>query len=157
MSLALPPNSVPGSPGAASWNQIVDQAVEERFRRARSAEAALASGELVVGELCGFAAGCLTAETRRNTQAFLARNPWALGRVTALVRAARSESEQGGLAAKLLEAAKAGSLSDGRQQVADALAAASGDPAEAPLRELSERINDLDDPEAALLEVVSFI
>jgi len=110
----------------------------------------------VVGELCGFAAGCLTAETRRNTQAFLARNPWALGRVTALVRAARSESEQGGLAAKLLEAAKAGSLSDGRQQVADALAAAD-DAAKAPLAELSERIKKLDDPEAALLEVVSFI
>lgn len=156
MSLALPPNSVPGSPGAASWNQIVDQAVEERFRRARSAEAALASGELVVGELCSFAAGCLTAEARRNTQAFLARNPWALGRVTALVRAARSESEHGGLAAKLLEAAKAGNLSDGRQQVADALAVAD-DAAKAPLAELSERMTKLDDPEAALLEVVSFI
>ena len=86
MSLALPPN--PGSPGAASWNQLVDQAVEERFRRARSVEAALASGELVVGELVGFAAGCLSPDARRNAQSFLARTPWALGRVTALVRGA---------------------------------------------------------------------
>ncbi|MCA8920332.1 MAG: hypothetical protein KDD82_00910 [Planctomycetes bacterium] len=154
MSLALPPN--PGSPGAASWNQLVDQAVEERFRRARSVEAALASGELVVGELVGFAAGCLSPDARRNAQSFLARTPWALGRVTALVRGARSEGAQahGGLAAKLLEAARTGKLSDGRREVAAALAAAG---ANAPLAELAERISTLDDPEAALLEVVQFV
>lgn len=155
MSLALPPSSVPGSPGAASWNHMVDQAVEERFRRARSADAAVASGELVVGELCGFAAGCLDPATRRNTEAFLARTPWALSRVTALVRAARDTTQDGGLAAKLLDAARAGALTDGRRELAAALAE-TGDQ-DGPLRQLSDRIAPLDDPEAALLEVVSFV
>ncbi len=99
-----PPKQSPQGPPAFAG--LLDEA--ELLRHAP--ERLLLSGELAPERLCLYAAGKLPADERAELQSLLLRSPWALRRVTALVKAGRSEEPAAPLAHELRVAAEKGGV-----------------------------------------------
>lgn len=97
------PESSPGGP--VGWSRLVDTALRQRGAYQDDPRWVFKSGELQPQTLCRYAAGQVTNSERRATETFLARSPWALARVTSLVKGARTNSP-GSLANRILRAAK---------------------------------------------------
>jgi len=125
MAPALPPRPIGSSPSSeTAWNDLVDAAGKERLRRLTTLEEVATSGELDGQLLCRYAAGAAADAERRELEDVLARTPWARDRVVALLRGARGQ-DHGGLAARLLEAARSGEV-DPERAVGQAILAAAG-------------------------------
>lgn len=111
MSLEAPlPRPVDSDP-ETQFDQLLKTSVRERLRRARRSDAALGTGELQMQVLCRYATGELQGQAHQDAQSSLSRSPWALSRVTALVKGARTPNS---LAAHVLTAARAGDVDAGR-------------------------------------------
>jgi hypothetical protein len=111
MSLEAPlPRPLDSNP-QTEFDELLQTSVRERLRRARQADAALGSGELKMQVLCRYAAGELNGQEHQQTQGSVSRSRWALDRVAALVKGARTD---GSLASRVLAAARAGEVDAGR-------------------------------------------
>lgn len=104
------------SPGA--FGQLLHNAAQARAQVLTDPFAILARGELQPQVLCQYAAGKLTGHDRTDMQSFLARTPWAIERVTALVRGGRPGGSV--LAAKVLASVETGPV-DPYRTIASAL------------------------------------
>jgi len=111
MSLEAPLPRPVDSNSQTEFDELLQTSVRERLRRARQADAALGSGELQLQVLCRYAAGELDGQEHRQAQSSVSRSPWALDRVAALVKGARTD---GSLASRVLSAARAGEIDAGR-------------------------------------------
>jgi hypothetical protein len=107
------PGSDPGS-----FGQLLHSAALARTQVLSDPYAILEGGELLPQSLCRYAAGKLEGSERSDMQAFLGRTPWAIDRVTALVRGGRPGGSP--LAARVLAAAQTGQV-DPYRAVAAAL------------------------------------
>jgi hypothetical protein len=94
------------APSTTDWEDLVRTAVQERVRRNTTAEGVIGTGELDVQLLCRYAAGHAHDAERREIESVLAHRPWALTRITSLVRASRGQDSKGQLARRVLEASQ---------------------------------------------------
>lgn len=121
------PDGTPPDDGA--FDGLCEAAVRERLTRQAGPAALLDTGELDPVRLCRYAAGALQGLERNEAERMMARSRWAVGRVAALVRGARSE---GSLAARLLRTAREAGSQEARldpvRVVGAALLAAHPDP-----------------------------
>jgi hypothetical protein len=123
MSPAATPPTGPDkdlSNGPAAFGALIHDALQARGRAAADPSQLIASGELMPQALCRFAAGRLNGSERDELQGYLARTPWALGRVSALVRGARADGANP-IAIRIVSAAKEEGTVDPYRTVADAL------------------------------------
>jgi hypothetical protein len=100
----------PVSPAArernVSFKDLVGTALIQHSQLRQTPDYALQSG-VCVYTLIGYAAGCCAPEDRPLVEHWLAKMPWAMQVVVALVKGARSKDS---LAARLLERAREDSL-----------------------------------------------
>jgi hypothetical protein len=103
MMLATPekPTS-PAKNNPALFERFFDGVCLERLRRQQQPEHALSSG-VNPAELCRYAAGAVSKQERREIEGIIRQEPWAMTRVSALVKAARDTDS---LAAALLQTSK---------------------------------------------------
>ena len=94
--------------GPAGFAGLVETAFQSRASYVADPSWVLQSGELEVETLCRYAVGKVTTSERRNLEAYLNRTPWAVTRVTALIKGARAGGSL--LAAQVATAAKAGAV-----------------------------------------------
>jgi len=92
-------------PNPAAFEKLVTDVL--RTRTAPDMETALVSGVDVYG-LCRYATGVVTPQERAEIQAQITDHPWALSRVVALVKGARTKRS---LADRILRAARRGAWS----------------------------------------------
>ena len=97
------------SPGTLGFSQLLDTALRERGQVTSDPQWGLNSGELQPQALCRYAAGAVTDVERRDLEGYLARAPWAIERVTALVRGARAD-QRSPLASRILDSARKGEV-----------------------------------------------
>lgn len=95
--------------GAVGFSRLVDTALRERTAVVADPRWGLTSGELRPQDVCRYAAGCATESERRDMEGYLLRAPWAMQRVTALVKGARTGNTNP-LAGRILEAARQGDV-----------------------------------------------
>ncbi|RMG10086.1 MAG: hypothetical protein D6731_18295 [Planctomycetota bacterium] len=112
MPEAPPPPGQPtraSAPADPAFGTLVARALAERARSTTDGARRAALDELTPQSICLLAAGLFGPAERRELSASLIRLPWALGRVSALVRAARAHRAHP-LAVRLLAAARSGSF-----------------------------------------------
>lgn len=102
----MPPTKRPQNTGGpASFVRLTDDAVRGLAEYRASATYAMDTGVDVV-ELCRYVAGVCTPTERLNIEQMLSHNPWAMSKVVALTKAARSNEK----AKWLLAASRTGDL-----------------------------------------------
>jgi len=179
---ATPPNPQPAGEASSvqdpAFGELLHTALRERARLSTDSRWHLASGLLDPQALCRYAAGRLEAPERTTVEGALARAPWALSRVSALVRGARPEAA-GPLAGRIPAAAGAALLADLGHEQADAddpdplvraasllastrraEAAAAFPPPEAlpsPLARAARQVAHLDDEDEALAHLLDAV
>jgi len=126
-------------PGQTLFADLLTEATAART----APDFALESGVDVYG-LCRYAAGAVSSHERRVIEGQLARHPWAMDRVVALVKATRGPSPDP-RAVRILEAARSGNWSGLLASRGDTGAAEEAD-SEAALVGLLAEIGDPEQP-----------